>query len=206
MLMSKNKVTNMNNNDLRKICRTCLEELSIDCFPKGRKDYRERGLPSGWHPDCKNCIAEKKEKLRSVRANRTQKTCNKCKKTKSIDFFSTIPSRKDRLGNMSYRSNCKSCDRKYFNERYANDPNAQYYKMIKYRYDISKDELLMMIKNQNNKCKICNTEFTNNKPNIDHCHNTGKVRGLLCSKCNNGIGQFNDDIELLKEAINYLSQ
>ena len=40
---------------------------------------------------------------------------------------------------------------------------------------------------------------------IDHCHETGKVRGLLCSKCNIALGNFDDDIETLKRAISYLS-
>lgn len=40
---------------------------------------------------------------------------------------------------------------------------------------------------------------------IDHCHKTGKIRGILCSRCNTALGGFNDDIKLLDKAINYLS-
>ena len=62
-----------------------------------------------------------------------------------------------------------------------------------------------MLNAQNNKCLICHTEFKTMKSTyIDHNHITGKVRGLLCVKCNSGIGYLNDDINLLKEAINYL--
>ncbi|GEM_PF-2980426 len=52
-------------------------------------------------------------------------------------------------------------------------------------------------------CAICKTVMT--RPVLDHCHVTMEVRGLLCSKCNVGIGQFNDDPALLVLAINYLN-
>lgn len=56
---------------------------------------------------------------------------------------------------------------------------------------------------QKGECKICNT--TSTKPlSVDHCHSTGKIRGLLCNPCNMGIGQFKDSIVRLKNAISYL--
>ena len=64
-----------------------------------------------------------------------------------------------------------------------------------------------MLIDQNNKCAICNLEHTNiKKLHVDHCHNTGKVRGLLCSNCNNGMGKLGDSIERLELVINYLKQ
>ena len=67
-----------------------------------------------------------------------------------------------------------------------------------------------MLKKQNNKCKICLVEFDelipNQKINVDHCHTTNKVRGLLCSLCNRGLGQFKDNTERLTNAINYLQE
>jgi len=44
-----------------------------------------------------------------------------------------------------------------------------------------------------------------NKAHLDHCHTTGKIRGFLCQKCNHGLGLFNDSIQALKSAIEYLS-
>ena len=69
-----------------------------------------------------------------------------------------------------------------------------------------------MLKKQNYKCAICHNEFkiftdSHIKDiHIDHNHITNKVRGLLCIKCNSGIGYLNDDINLLKEAIKYLKR
>lgn len=62
------------------------------------------------------------------------------------------------------------------------------------------------------KCMICNTETSLNtlsnslKLHIDHCHISGKLRGLLCGNCNVGLGHFKDDINLLKNAIKYLKE
>ena len=57
-----------------------------------------------------------------------------------------------------------------------------------------------------NKCQICGKSQTGRQLNIDHCHKTNKVRGLLCDSCNLGIGHFNDDLSLLLSAIKYLSK
>lgn len=70
-----------------------------------------------------------------------------------------------------------------------------------------------MIEEQDNKCAICGQEETAknngidvNKLAVDHDHVTGRVRGLLCKACNNGLGHFQDDPELLEAAIRYLKE
>lgn len=59
---------------------------------------------------------------------------------------------------------------------------------------------------QNGCCLICNTHQSKLKKSltVDHCHKTGKVRGLLCGLCNTGLGSFRDDIVFLENAIKYL--
>jgi len=55
-------------------------------------------------------------------------------------------------------------------------------------------------------CTICGDLFEDDsKPHLDHCHSTGKVRGVLCSRCNVGLGHFKDNTESLQTAIEYLS-
>jgi hypothetical protein len=68
-----------------------------------------------------------------------------------------------------------------------------------------------LVKIQNGLCAICKKPETSSNQHVlqkrlavDHCHKTGKVRGLLCSKCNRGIGYFNDSTDLLYKAIIYL--
>lgn len=80
------------------------------------------------------------------------------------------------------------------------------------RFGISLDEYIKMAIAQHNKCAICGDEekeVRNGTPKnlaVDHDHATGKVRGLLCTACNQGIGKFKDDPQILKNAISYLER
>lgn len=84
---------------------------------------------------------------------------------------------------------------------------------LQYRYGITRDQFKQMLTNQKGVCAICGepeTQIDKRTGNVrqlavDHCHTTGKVRGLLCTHCNHGIGKFKDKIDLLQKAINYLS-
>ena len=73
------------------------------------------------------------------------------------------------------------------------------------KYDITADEYDEMLGCQDGGCKICGKSFERVKLAVDHDHNTGKVRGILCENCNRGLGMFKDDPELLKSAVQYLS-
>jgi hypothetical protein len=74
-----------------------------------------------------------------------------------------------------------------------------------YRYGITQEEAMELVKKAGNKCQICGVEFLeSNPPHIDHNHKTGTIRGVLCRCCNSGLGLFNENINLLKIAIRYL--
>lgn len=73
-------------------------------------------------------------------------------------------------------------------------------------YGITDEERLDMERAQNNKCAICNLESENRKLCTDHDHVTGKVRGLLCHKCNFALGYFKDSLDNLYSAISYLEK
>lgn len=74
-------------------------------------------------------------------------------------------------------------------------------------YGISFDDALRMFDKQNGKCLICGDDMHKGKRGfcIDHDHKTGKVRGILCSNCNTGLGMFKDNISILQDAISYLN-
>lgn len=81
------------------------------------------------------------------------------------------------------------------------------------KFGISETEFAELFNNADDKCQICKQpETTTNSKGetkalaIDHCHKTGKVRGVLCQKCNTALGGFKDSIELLENAIRYLSK
>lgn len=80
-------------------------------------------------------------------------------------------------------------------------------RMLKHRYGIAKEQYDSMYRQQNGRCAICNVEKDLGGYSglyVDHCHKTQKVRGLLCSNCNSGIGQFMEDESVLMAAIEYL--
>lgn len=73
--------------------------------------------------------------------------------------------------------------------------------------DIVNLDYYTLLDSQDNACAICKTkEFGKHGPHIDHNHITKKVRGILCHQCNLGLGQFKDNIEKLKLAIEYLEK
>lgn len=74
-------------------------------------------------------------------------------------------------------------------------------------YGITIDQYYELEKLQNGLCKICKLPNTCKKTNrlyVDHCHDTGAIRGLLCMKCNTGLGYFDDNPDKLQAAITYL--
>jgi len=77
---------------------------------------------------------------------------------------------------------------------------------IKYRYNLTVEEYNQLLLKQNSVCALClNPEqISGTVLCVDHCHSTGKVRGLLCRMCNSALGKFKDDKDILKRAVEYL--
>ena len=109
------------------------------------------------------------------------KRCKCCDKNKSISEF-----HKHKGRNLGVTDCCKPCRNT---------------KIVEKRYNLVDGGLEELKIKQDFKCAICKEE-TNLA--VDHCHNSTKVRGLLCNNCNNGLGRFKDSIELLENAIKYL--
>tara|TARA_R110001606_G_scaffold253963_1_gene401790 strand:+ start:411 stop:788 length:378 start_codon:yes stop_codon:yes gene_type:complete len=78
---------------------------------------------------------------------------------------------------------------------------------LKKRFNLTVDEYNVILNKQNNCCAICNKHESEIKTNlhVDHCHTTGKIRGLLCFGCNILLGKAKDNINTLNNAIDYLN-
>lgn len=82
---------------------------------------------------------------------------------------------------------------------------------VKRYYNLDAENYLQLVVQQKNLCAICNKPETNKnrhgdtRPlNVDHCHTTGKVRGLLCTHCNTMLGSARDNIETMLKGVDYL--
>ena len=123
------------------------------------------------------------------------KTCTKCGETKKLDQFQY---RKD---SKKHRPHCKACRAVEKSEWQKGTPELTRNRCLKYKYGITSADYERMLFEQNNCCYICHAEC---KLVVDHCHESGKVRGLLCNYCNVMLGMAKDNPALLRLAANYL--
>lgn len=110
---------------------------------------------------------------------------------------------------------CKVCASARAKKWYLDNPEKYFFNQIKAKYGITKEQYLTLVETQENKCAICNqaeTTLNNWKEGeykrlaIDHCHTTGKVRGLLCTRCNITLGAVKDNTALLIKMVDYLEK
>jgi len=194
--------------------------------------YRSSQTKSGRAGLCKQCdnARRKKERLtpegkkrrriayhkaktrRSSRVGQS-KQCNRCKETKPATCFEYNPQQRDGM-----RATCRQClapanakrSRVYKAQQRANDPVkfrlVQRGKQYVRRYGLNEGDFERMNDTQNGKCAICANSPDPKKRflDIDHDHKSGKVRELLCTNCNTGLGRFRDDPDILIKAVNYL--
>lgn len=129
------------------------------------------------------------------------KTCLKCGEEKPIDQF------------YFQRRSCKPCvcehQRRFRNSR----PDYNHARNLQRRYGINADEYQSLLTSQNFSCPICEVEISDiveykgKRPSVvDHNHETGEVRGILCSKCNLVLGHARESTDILYKAIVYLSE
>lgn len=104
-----------------------------------------------------------------------------------------------------YRDNNKEKRKLDQNQYRAKDRTKASLYNAKYTYGLEAEEYIKLISKAH--CEICKTINSGKKAfHVDHCHQTGKVRGLLCNKCNLALGGFNDNKDLLTAAIKYLDK
>ena len=137
------------------------------------------------------------------------KSCTKCGQTKEeTEFYLEKAKRKDGSIREFRRSHCRACElkRKSKRDKRTKQQKADAALLRKYGIDTELRDKLAEIQGG---CGICGTKKPGgryNTWNVDHCHHTGKVRGVLCWECNAGIGKLKDDPALLRRAIQWLEQ
>jgi hypothetical protein len=175
---------------IAKICVTCNIEKPIEEF------YSNNSSTGGHKQQCISCIKVVRRILREKYRNRTHidipntRRCGRCGEIKPSSEFYRNRNAKDGL-----QSSCKDCYR-------TGEPNRSY----KYLYGITFEDKLQLIDKQNGKCAICYTELDKNKSCVDHDHETGIIRGILCAQCNLMLGLANDSAKTLVSAADYLLQ
>ena len=154
--------------------------------------YRDKTKKDGYKNHCKACdkLYQSTKRKKYMASTIGTKICGLCGVEKQVSEFNKYKSLSD--GRSWW---CKDCAHKNWKK-----------KMYKSKYGISYDDYLNIYKRQNGKCAICGmTEKDNGKDlALDHCHNTGIVRGLLCWSCNLMLGYAKDNAYILNNAILYL--
>lgn len=130
-----------------------------------------------------------------------EKTCLLCNESKKVTDFPLDPVRKD--GRYPW---CKPCKAAYMrgNKARLQRETYEWQTRLERRYGVRWETI---VATYGDSCNICG----DSKPaqgrfrlNVDHDHETGKIRGVLCSSCNLGLGKFKDDLKLLKAAVKYI--
>ncbi len=144
--------------------------------------------------------------------------CSSCKEIKPTTDFFKKGSYKD--GSTQYKSECILCHNKKTLDFYHSNrkPNgiarqAAYRYTLKTIYGLSQKDFEDLLEKQDNCCPICGVPLRNpfktvegSSQHVDHCHESGKVRAILCLNCNLGLGSFKDNQTSLKRAIEYLQK
>jgi hypothetical protein len=127
-----------------------------------------------------------------------KKECGRCAIVKPLEEFSKRGDFKH-----MYRSECKPCSAS--RNTYESGRKAH----LRAEYGMVQEEYLTLLHNQGSLCAICDSDTSGNRYlsfYIDHDHKTNKVRGLLCDRCNRGLGYFLDNPSFLRSAALYLEK
>lgn len=121
----------------------------------------------------------------------------------------------EKIGRIVVHWVCKKCAYESSRKSMKKHPRQYKYRKLnsyyKYAYGITLNDFRNLFKNQKGQCAICKKKLIKktrrkNTACIDHDHNSNKIRGILCEKCNVVLGGFQDSIDLLKSAIKYLQK
>jgi Recombination endonuclease VII len=167
--------------------RRCKDGLAFYCRDHSRQRLRESKARRKGPPKHRHALD------RDVPAG--HKWCPDCDEVKPLEDFPTT--RASRSGRHTYCKPCHNARGRASLERVGGSRTYH----LKRRYGITAEEADEMLAEQGGLCAICRTEPA---AHVDHDHDTGRIRELLCFHCNGGLGQFKDDPELLRAAADYV--
>lgn len=130
-------------------------------------------------------------------------TCTACKTKKTLDEFHKDAS--SPRGRAYYCKFCANARTREWTKKNGRDVEGQRAFYLKRTYGITPQEYENLLIVQKYKCSICKTALMGGgQTHLDHDHKTKKIRGMLCTNCNRALGHFKDNVNILKEAIEYL--
>lgn len=131
-----------------------------------------------------------------------------CRETKPISDFYMQSNNPDHHAYGRPQGRCKACVRSQVSSYRRDNPDkaarAVRNSQMKADFGISLADFETMLSNQGGVCAICGERPKRRRLAVDHCHQTGRVRGLLCYSCNVGIGALRDSPDVIRSAIAYL--
>lgn len=166
--------------------------VTLKCPVCGKeKDYQAANAKRKNYTECSSC--------RLLKQDTGTKECTKCGKVKDKSEFSKTVKTSSGL-----YSRCRECRAEESKQkRDALTSEEKYARYAAKSYSITKEEAITL-RAENGMCGICKKEVPWSNRHLDHCHTTGKIRGILCPTCNLGLGSFYDSIENLQNAIKWL--
>ena len=172
-------------------CNGCLRLLPPENFSKSKTSTR------GYQYKCKLCVSD---------YDKTKPRLDYQKEKVSL-WRKTNPEKKAEQKKRHYLKNKEKIDQKA-KDWYNNNKDRSKGSAIQRKYGITTEIFNQMRESQQYRCAICGTgeDSLKKKLVIDHCHNTGKVRKLLCTNCNVAIGMFKESPRIMFLAMEYLKE
>lgn len=176
-----------------RICNKCKEDKELSDF---QFDHTSNGGLSTICKSCKNEMSKvryKEKRIEILRKEAEKRMANPEKKRQQSK--KTYDNHKDEI---------------FIRRMIDRENNPRKFKgyWLKAKYGISCEDYDLLYIKQEGRCFICGTHSSGLKKPlcVDHCHTTNKVRSLLCTRCNTGIGSFKENTEIMEKAINYIKE
>jgi hypothetical protein len=133
------------------------------------------------------------------------KRCRNCYNEKRREEYKDNPTKKKNAVKKYYSRNRQKCLAKRIEYQQQNKPAVRNRQLIR-KFSITLEEYNRKLRDQDGKCAICGTQNGSNGRSlaVDHDHQTGRIRKLLCDRCNRGLGFFDHNPKLLEFAKDYL--